>query len=678
VSDKNARSLLLVILILSLLLRFAYYQDIAGTDLFQVPFLDCLHYQLWAQELLSGDWGVGEPYWMGPLYPHYLALVYLFTGVDSPAPQIIQLLLSVLNIALVFLLARRLTSPAVALLAAALYAGYGPAVFYAGLLLMATLMTTLLLLAAIQAVRCLEQPSSRRAFVLGALVVVTALARGNVLLLVPVLPLLFIGLGLPRRQTLRLGLMALLGAAAVLLPITARNVLVGRDLVLLTSNGGMNLYLGQKAAYGGIFGPVDADQAVQFDPSGEWTLEREFGRDLKPSEVSRIFTRRALQEIVAHPWPTVKLYLIKIYRFWNGYELPQLAAYDHWRRESWVLQILAVPFTLLAAAGLLGILLGRGHLRRVLGLFVGTYFLSLLPFFITARYRLPIVPLLAVATASYLVTTGQALLTRVDGRWRLGPKFREGWRRVALLGALLVALLPGWADFDREKALWAIQINQAGRLVAGGDVPGALAAVQAADAAYPDYAGTFLKKGDIHRRAGEDAQALAAFQQAEKLAPRERVIPYNVGRTLHRLNELDEALAAFDRCIALDPAWPRGYFGKAMVQRDLGDLPAAIATMAQAVAAQPGAVHYRNNLASLYAENGQLDRAQATLQELLQRYESYVKGWINLALVSYNLGQLEAATRALDQADAIRRKEPEEEENIRRLRALIAAGPPLR
>ncbi len=674
-NDQTARRLLWILLLVAAILRALYYLEIYQTDLFRVPFLDCLHYQLWAQAILRGDWGVGEPYWMGPLYPHYLALVYLFTGIESHAPQIVQLLLSVLNAALVFFLARRLASPGVALLAAALYAFYGPAVFYAGLLLMATLLTTLFLVTALQAVRCLERPRTGRAFVLGVLVVVTALARGNVLLLAPVLPVLFLTIGLPRRQTIRLGLTVWLGAASILVPVTVRNVLVGQDFVILTSNGGLNLYLGQNTKYQGIFGPLVAGPVVRFDPNGEWTLENELGRDLKPSEVSRIFTQRALREVVAKPSETVKLYLLKAYRFWNGYEIPQLAAFDHWQGESRVLRLLGVPYTFLAAAGLLGIFLGCGRLRLVVGLFVGTYFLSMLPFFITARYRQPVVPLLAVAAASFLVRTTQTLLVRTDGRWRRSLQWRQGWQRLLLLAILIVALLPAWADFDRKEALWGIHINRAARLVAAGDRQGALAALLDAEAALPGYAGTYLKKGDIHRELEEDELALAAYCAAERLMPEERIIPYDLGRTLHDLGRLQEALDAFDRCVAIDPTWPRGYFGKGMVYRDLSDFPAAIAEMQRAVAAEPGAVHYRNNLASLYAENGQLEQAQATLQEVVERFPDYVKGWINLALVSYNLGHLDIARQALDRAEAIRDKIPAEEETIRDVRTLITAGP---
>ncbi len=688
-NDRTAQRFLWLILLFSTALRVLYVLEIRDTDLFRIPFLDCLHYKLWATDLLHGDWGVGEAYWMGPLYPHLLALLYLVFGIDSIAPQLLQLLLSVMNIWLVFVLARRLATPGVAVLAALLFALYGPAVFYAGLLLMSAHLTTLLLLSVLQSVRCLERLTAGRVFVLGLLVGVAALARGNALLLLVTLPFLLATVASPRHRQPRrllprlghllwLGLLLWLGAAAAVLPITLRNLVVGRDLVLLTTNGGMNLFLGQRADLQGIFGRLDPDMVVQFDPSGELTLEREFGRDLKGSEVSHIFTRRALQVVAARPWETLRLYLVKSYRFWNGYEIPQLASFDYWRQKTVSLRLLWVPFTFIAAAGLAGLIMLPGRLRRVLGVFVGTYFASMLPFFMTSRYRQPIVPLLAIAAAAVLIAAWQGVARRAaDGRW-WGPRLRMGAWQLALVLVLVVAFLPQWATFDRAQAQWAIQMNRAGRLVRDGEKEAALAAIGMADAAYPDYAVTYLKLGDLHTKLQEDEQALAAFRQAEKLAPGEGIMPYRLGRTLHRLGRLDEAAVAFQRCIALDPVWPRGWFGLAMVQRERGDLQGAIEAMAQAVAVQPGAVHYRNNLASLYAENGQPVRAQETLQQLIADFPTYVKGYINLALVTYNLGQLQKASQLLDRAEAVPDQEPAEERAIQGIRQMIAAGPPLR
>ena len=406
------KRLFLALMVFSCAVRLAFYLELKDTDLAAVPLLDSQTYHEWAARLVAGDWGWHETYWMGPLYPHLLALVYVVFGVGSQAALVIQLGLSLLN---VFLL-RRFALQALgdtpraretALLSAVLFGLYGAPVFYAGNLLMATLVTTLTLVIALQAVRATDRPTLKTWFVLGIVTGLAGLARGNLLLLLPLLPVLLFKAspGSPRTLAGRAKLTTalFLGGALMLAPATLRNLIVADDFVLLTSNGGVNLLIGQQAAYKGIFAPVMDEAQAEFDPSMEPTLERELGRDLKGSEVSRILTRQAWDTFRrdAHAMPLH--YARKAYRFWNGYELPQIVSYDYYQREFKSLWVLALPFFILSGLGLVGLWLLPLRARWILLILMGGYFLSLLPFFPTSRYRQPIAPLLAVSAAAWLV-----------------------------------------------------------------------------------------------------------------------------------------------------------------------------------------------------------------------------------------------------------------------------------
>ena len=74
----------------AIVIRFLYYLSIRDAAVFRAPYLDAFYYDQWARRLIAGDWGVGEPYWMGPLYPHLLAAVYAVFGAGGPAPQLLQ------------------------------------------------------------------------------------------------------------------------------------------------------------------------------------------------------------------------------------------------------------------------------------------------------------------------------------------------------------------------------------------------------------------------------------------------------------------------------------------------------------------------------------------------------------------------------------------------------------
>ncbi len=685
------RLLLTAILLAAIGIRIAYFLELQGTRLLRVPLLDAFRYHEWAGQLVAGDLGWGEPYWMGPLYPHLLAVVYWLGGAGTPAAQLIQWALTVVAIVLVYRIANRLLDPTPALLATALYAFYGPPVFYAGFLLMVTVLTILFLLAFWLCLRAYEKPTWQRFAAVGSAIGLAGLARGNVLILLVAVPALLWRMPLTGRRRLGLAAAVVLGGALMILPATVRNLVVSGDLVPLTSNGGINLMIGQQSQYGGIFGPVDKLSVVEFDPSGRIKLEAELGREVKPSEVSRIYTQRAVREFLARPGPLLVHTARKAYRFWSGYELPQIVAYDYWRDRSSALRLLVTPFTVLSAAGLLGMFRLRGRGRALLVVFVLAYFVSLLPFFPTARYRQPVAPLLAIAAAAY----GWHIVRR----WRKegGTRTEDGestenaedsaattwshrWLRVRkpvlILLALTVVLLPGWSALDRNLVQWQVHLHEASRAAQENDRDAVIAALREAELVMPGNAETPYRLAGFLELLHDYAGALPALEEAERRLPTNRVIPYRVGRNLEMLQRYDEAIAAYERSMALDPTWGKPHFGRGMSHRKLGELPAAIAAMGEAVRLEPGKARYRVNLASLYGEAGQIEKAREILLALTRDFPSYINGWYNLSLLEHQAGNREKARQALFRAAGLRGATAQQREQIERLTALVlgAAG----
>ena len=669
-TPRSELILLVVLLTVSVVIRTAHLIAIADTDLALIPLLDSQTYHQWAIRLASGDWGWYEAYWMGPLYPHLLALVYAAIGVDIPVVLALQLALSVLNIWLVFKLGHVLLEfgrppergvAAAPLLAAALYSFYGPAVFYAGLLLMATVVTTLMLLVALQAARAAADPRPRAWFLLGVLVGLVSLARGNVLFLLAVLPVLILKSN-PRPARKRALGALLLGGLLMVLPVTVRNAVMAGDFVLLTSNGGVNLLIGQQTEHRGMFAPVDDRLPAEFDPSQEMTLERDYGRDLKGSEVSAILARRAWEKF-RDDLPAMPLhYLRKIYRFWNGYELPQIESYDYWRGEFTTLRLLPVPFVLIGAAGFLGLRFLPTRSRWILGLVVGGYFLSLLPFFPTARYRLPVVPMLAVPAAALLCALGSR---RADLRvW------------LPALAAAVVFLWPGWTAFDQGEVLWQVRLHDAARAARRGDLPAVLARGRQAEEARPGLADTPYLLSQQLEELGALAEAQAALRLAESRAPQNPLIVYRLGRYREQSGDPDGALEAFARAEDLDPDWFYPWLRSGLILRAAGRQDEALRAMRTAYRLSPGNRRVRANLGSLLAESGDFDEARFLLTALTRDDPRYVNGWFNLALAEWNAGNRDAARAHLARAAGLKNLSPEERRQVERLQAVFAAQVP--
>ena len=427
----------------------------------------------------------------------------------------------------------------------------------------------------------------------------------------------------------------------------------------------MNLLIGQQDQYGGIFGPITRRPQLEFDPTGEIRMEAEAGHDLKASQISRTLTGRALARIVSEPGPMVRHYLRKTYRFWSGYELPQIVSWNFWRHRFAPLRWLVLPFLVLSVGGLLGLWRLPPPARRALVAIVLGYFVSMLPFFPTTRYRLPIVPLLALATAAFVFAVGRDLRT---GRRRAAA----GWLTAA--AALAVVLWPSWSAFSRQQEWWHSELNLASRASEMGDRGTVLAACATAESLRPGLAETPYRQAGYLERLGDLAGALASFDEAVRREADDPFIQYRRARCLASLHRYAEAEAGFLRAAALDTAWAAPYHGLALMLRDEGEFAQAAATMTEAIAREPGRARYRGNLASLYAESGHLVEAAAVLAQLTRDFPGYVPGWYNLAMVRWRQGDAAAARQALARARALRTT-ADERRQIRELARLLGAAP---
>ena len=235
-----------------------------------------------------------------------------------------------------------------------------------------------------------------------------------------------------------------LGLALVVAPVTLRNRIVGGEWVLVSYNAGVNFYIGNNPNY---------DEKVKIRPGREWTrlvnLPGEEADITGKAAESWYFLARSWQYASSHPLEYLKLMLRKFYLFWRGDEIPRNLDPYFARNDSSVLQILlwkrglAFPFGLISSLSLLGLgsYLMSPSRRTPAGalvlLFTATYVFSVALFFVTGRYRLPVVPLLLLFAAHAVLS-----LVQLRGRRLILP--------VALLAVLLVATNAGAGSMDTE------------------------------------------------------------------------------------------------------------------------------------------------------------------------------------------------------------------------------------
>ena len=610
---------------LALVLRLAYLGEIDGSPFFDAPVVDARTYADAARTFAAGAWlGPDAPFWQPPLYPWFLGAVWSLLGVGWVAPRVLQALLGALTCLLLWRLGCRALTAPMGLAAALAAALWGPLVLFGGELLPAALAVPLDLAALLLLLRASEASSraalTRRALLSGAVLGAAALCVANVLAFVPVAAA---WLGRRRSAAASGGWLAagmvVLGAALAVAPVTARNLLVGHDLVLISSNAGVNAFIGNNPDY---------DRTLEIQPGPEWVElvsrpRREAG-EATPSGQSRWFLGRALEFAVTEPAAWLRLTARKACGFLHGAETGRNLDLYHARTWSGLLSALlwsrglAFPMGVAMPLALLGVFLGwrGGRFRcpeaRLLLWFAAVYAGTVIAFFPASRYRLPVVPVL--------------LLLAALGAWELAARIRLGWRQAALPAGVLLAL-------------------------------GALCNVGAPAMDPEGGAGTQHRLGFVYQQKGMEANALRHYRRALQLDPSIREARYNLGALYARQGRFDRAAGEFETFVERFPDDPQGLLALGDARLREGRHTAALEAWEEllshprlaearalgAVAAGPAGIHGR--LAATRAQLGRLEEAEADYRSLLELAPDSLNARLQLGMVLEQGGRLAESER---------------------------------
>ena len=335
-----------------------------------------------------------------PLYPIFLALLY-YPGLPNYLTVIlVQSLLSALTCGLVYLIAKAIYRPTTALIAAGLAALYPGLIFYSTQLLSETLFIFLLYSAAAIFYRARNQMG--KWIIIGMTLGLASLCR-PIALPLTILLLPFFAWNLT--HGIRRWLLVFFCALLLILPWTGRNYHIHHHPVLLTTYGGANLWLGN---YPGANGHIGTPEGIQ-------TLLRR--KDISEPEKDSLCYRKALSFISRHPGQFMELSGKRFLLFWNPIPEEQFGPNRLQGRDTLYRIVVAVSFSiLLLLAGLGAAVTPRLWKRAWLLLVLIFYFPAILMFYyISLRYRLPIIPALAILGGEGLrAITSRNFRTRDD------------------------------------------------------------------------------------------------------------------------------------------------------------------------------------------------------------------------------------------------------------------------
>ena len=583
----------------AIVLRAAFLLEASTKPAFSLVYMDPEYNLEWARGMATGVWNPPYdtlregPFFRAPLYSMFLAAIWGVFGEKLWIFRSFQAVLGSFSCVLVFLLAKRLYDQRVGILAGLLCACYWVLIYFDSQFLFPVLLVFLVLAGFLALIWSLEQKNMMFGAISGLFFGLFAITRPNILVFFPFLALwgLWAWPGTFKKQILFAFWLAF-GAGLPPLAATVYNGVVGDDWVLVASQGGVNFYIGNNPQSNGMQAVVPGTRASWWGGREDTIAiaEQAAGRLLKPSEVSSYWYAKSLDYIREQPVEWLKLTLRKAIAMFGDVEIPNNAPYQARRGEFFTLSAIPLGFAAIFALFLVSTpwilpkksdFEAQNTARSVILLilvFLATYSASIIAFFVTGRYRMPLVPFFAMGAAVGIVRAHDFIRARQ-------------WRSTTALVAVFL-LLFGVLKMDFFK------IRE-----------------QTAEFTRLTIAQDHMQLGEWD----EAIQQLEAIRQTRRLSMVEVYI--SLARAyLHRGSPNDAAaiLAVAEEGLQLHPSTPELLWYAAVGRVQMADWPHARLWIEQYVLAEPGDVRGLH-LAHLVATQ---QNRHADAQEALRRAQS--------------------------------------------------------
>lgn len=604
---------LLIIFGLAVGLRATYLLQIKDNPFFDHPRLDALFHDRWAQTVASGDVVGDKVFFRAPAYPYFLGALYAIFGHNYVVPRVAQQLIGAVGLVLLYLLARRMFGIPVAVVASILCSFYAVLVYFEGELLFESLLVFACMVWLLM-VRTHEGTSFRRSFFLGIVYGIICCIRPPFL---AIAPFLFLGLAWryiksgTRLLAVRTILALSLGCLLVILPIAIRNYVVGRDIVLIASQGGINFYIGNNPGANGHSSMMPESGGASWENRDQtYIVEKALGHAPSPSEESWFWYQRGLQFLIQHPTQYLSLLVKKLYLFWNWYEIPNNQSFSSFTKYSTLLRILPVGFWMVGPLGLMGMIMAWRKKREYFSIaFVILYTSVIVLFFVCDRFRLPVVPVLCIFAAYALVSI-------------LGIIKERNWRDMAIAGAILTgcAIVVNSNLYPIEKDTTARDFLALGIVnLDKGDYPHAIEAFERSAAAHKTPPPNLLLNwGVAEWFLGRTEEAIRKFHEELVYYPNSYPALNNLSYSHLSLGRPDSAILYGTIATRVKPYLPRAYLAIALAYQREKDLHSA-ATILETGIGACGAGFFRGQLmlAETYKEMGRIDAAESIYRQVL-------------------------------------------------------------
>ncbi len=607
----------LAVFLAAFLIRLIYLIQSRSNPSFYFPMVDEQWHFNWAKDIITGNFWGSEAYFRGPLYPYFLAILLKITGTSILWSRILQMIIPSLSAALIYLLGVKSFSHKVGIVAALAFAAYGAMIFYDAMFMIESLFIFLNLLALYLLLQYEKDIRPLPWLISGAILGLSAITRPNILLIAPLFLLWiyfrpqFAG---NKKSSFLIIATYLIGILIPILTVTVRNYIVAGEPILISSQGGVNFYIGNNPDAEGLtmlMPEVKLDESLpwnEFTAATRKAAERETGKNLTAGEESSFWTRKALGFIWNNPAKFISLTFRKLIYFLIGFENSDNQDIYFSRNYSSLYsallwhKLIYFPFGLLFPLAVVGAVQGWKR-RRELTLyyiFVIGYIPTVIFFLVTARHRLPVIPFLLIFAALGILAVVE-LFRRKD--------YRKALIYFSIFIVLLIFCNRRYFDIGFQN-ISQTHFNQALAYEQQGNLQLAEQEYRAALEENPNSATTLNNLGFIQYRTGRLNDAFSNFNRAIQADSKFAEAYNNLGLVLEAQNDLAQAELYYKKALNINPEMIQAYINLGDIYLAQNDYIKSEVYYLQAKQSFPTAKEPYFKLGALYARKKEFANAE--------------------------------------------------------------------
>lgn len=641
--QKNKKELWLIIgiFVLALLVRGLYLLESRDNPTFDTPVVDSLTYDQMARQFNETGQLTYEFFWQPIFYPMFLSFVYWLSDGSILFVKILQVIIGAFTCVLIYFLGKKIFNKTAGGIAAVIAALYMPLVFFEAELLAvgwACFWTVVLLLLFLKA---REKPSFWICLLLGLTGVLSIITRpvflpfyliGCVWLLVS---LIFRKINISRYVIEFSGIV--LGFSLIAIPVSYLSFKTVGIPTIVPCSGGINFYIGNNKDY---------KETITIRPGVKWKQLTEepvqYGA-VTYSQKQKYFYDKAKDYLFSQPLSFFKGIAHKGIQFISSREIPRNVDIYLFRPWSnllkigvWKIANFGFPFGLLLPIALVGGVFQRHRIPGIVWLFLIFYSAAVIMVFVSARYRMPMVPVLCVLVAGGITYCRNMLRARQFKILVLGMIF---FIAVIFLGS-------GFDPYFQEN------LNYKAELYYGlGDsyekhnrLKKAIDAYKKAISFKANYLEAHHNVGILLAEKGQFRQAFDHFNQAIRIDAENAKVHEDYGLALVDAGMIQEAIDHYKQSVNLRPDNSSAYDHLGTAYFKLNQLPEALDNYTKALELATDDPVINNNIGNIYAITGRYQQAVAYYEKSLALSPKDAETLNNIANALSALGKFEEAT----------------------------------